>query len=136
MFSPAHTLAFIDGLGGPEIFIILIVVLLLFGGERMPGLAKGLGKAMREFKKASSDVEREIKLAIDEAPDPDAKLPATAPVARVEYTPPPAAPSAPAVLPPPATLPSPVTPPPTNGESAAKPSSPAQPHPRLPDVNP
>lgn len=40
------------GLGGPEITIILIVVLLFFGGKRIPELAKGLGKGIKDFKDA------------------------------------------------------------------------------------
>jgi sec-independent protein translocase protein TatA len=49
--------------------LILVVVLIFFGGEKMPQFAKGLGKAIREFKKAASDVEHEFKRAIDEVPD-------------------------------------------------------------------
>lgn len=49
--------------------MIMLVVLLLFGGEKMPQMAKSLGKTIREFKRAANDVEREIKRAIDEVPD-------------------------------------------------------------------
>ncbi len=42
-------------LGGPEIVLILIVVVLLFGGKKIPELAKGLGKGIREFKSATED---------------------------------------------------------------------------------
>lgn len=41
-------------LGGPEIIIILFVVLLLFGGRKIPELMKGLGKGIKEFKSASN----------------------------------------------------------------------------------
>ena len=41
-------------LGGPEIIVILFVVLLLFGGRKIPELMKGLGKGIKEFKSASS----------------------------------------------------------------------------------
>src|ERR1700760_2853169 len=44
----------------PEIFLILFVVLLLFGGDKLPGLARGLGKGIRDFKDASEGVKREI----------------------------------------------------------------------------
>jgi TatA/E family protein of Tat protein translocase len=64
------TLAFLDGVGGGEMMWVLLIALLLFGGDKLPGLAKGMGKAIREFKKAASDVEHEIKRAIDEAPEP------------------------------------------------------------------
>jgi len=62
------SLAFIGGFGGGEIVLVLIVVLMLFGGERMPELARGLGKMIREFKKATSGVEDEIKRALHEPP--------------------------------------------------------------------
>lgn len=42
-------------LGMNEILIILVIVLLLFGGRKIPELMKGIGKGMREFKKASSE---------------------------------------------------------------------------------
>lgn len=45
------------GLGGSEVFIILIVVLLLFGGRKIPELMKGLGKGVKEFKDASKGVD-------------------------------------------------------------------------------
>ncbi len=40
------------GLGGSEVFLILVVVLLMFGGKKIPELAKGLGKGIRDFKDA------------------------------------------------------------------------------------
>ncbi|MBL4578178.1 MAG: twin-arginine translocase TatA/TatE family subunit [Flavobacteriales bacterium] len=48
-------------LGGGEIFIILLIVLLLFGSKKIPELARGLGKGIRYFKEATSDVQDEIK---------------------------------------------------------------------------
>ena len=48
-------LGIIGGLGGTEIFLIVVVLLLFFGGKRIPELAKGLGKGIREFKDASSN---------------------------------------------------------------------------------
>ncbi len=51
------TLLFISG---QEIVIIFIVILLLFGSKRIPEFAKGLGKGMREFRKATDDIKREI----------------------------------------------------------------------------
>ena len=45
-------------IGLPEIIIILVIVLLLFGGKKLPELAKGLGKGLREFKNASRDIKR------------------------------------------------------------------------------
>lgn len=46
-------------LGGGEIFLLVLVVLLLFGGKRIPELARGLGKGIREFKDASKGIEKE-----------------------------------------------------------------------------
>ena len=42
------------GLGWPELIIILVILLLIFGGSRLKGVAKGLGESIKEFKKASS----------------------------------------------------------------------------------
>ena len=47
-------------MGGGEIMLILAVVLLLFGGKKLPELARGLGKGIRDFKDASEGVKREI----------------------------------------------------------------------------
>ena len=58
--------AFIEGVGGPELMMIMFIVLLLFGANKMPELAKGLGKSVREFKKAASGIEDEIRRAMDE----------------------------------------------------------------------
>ena len=57
-------------LGPWEVFAILAVLLLLFGAKRLPELAKGLGKGIREFKKASHDVEQELHRVIEEEPPP------------------------------------------------------------------
>ena len=48
-------------LGGTEILLILLVILLLFGAKRIPELAKGLGKGIREFKDASKGIQRDIE---------------------------------------------------------------------------
>lgn len=47
------------GLGGPELIIVLVILLLLFGGSKLPALAKGLGQSIKEFKKAASDTPAE-----------------------------------------------------------------------------
>jgi len=47
-------------ISGQEIFIVMIVVLLLFGANKIPEIAKGLGKGMREFRKATDDIKKEI----------------------------------------------------------------------------
>lgn len=53
------TLAFLN-IGTQEMILIVIVILLLFGGKKLPELARGLGKGIREFKDASEDIKREI----------------------------------------------------------------------------
>jgi sec-independent protein translocase protein TatA len=59
-----HTpLAFIGSLGGQEIVIIFLIVLLLFGAKKLPELARGIGKSMGEFKKARDEFEHEITRA-------------------------------------------------------------------------
>ena len=55
----SSTLLFLN-MGTPEILVIFVVVLLLFGGKKLPELARGLGKGIREFKDASDGVKREI----------------------------------------------------------------------------
>lgn len=48
------------GLGTPEIILIAIVILVLFGAKKIPELMQGLGKGIKEFKKASSDIEKDL----------------------------------------------------------------------------
>jgi sec-independent protein translocase protein TatA len=55
-------------LGWPEIVAILAVVLLLFGAKKLPELAKGLGSGIKEFKKASREVQDEIERSVEEEP--------------------------------------------------------------------
>ncbi|MBM3872983.1 MAG: twin-arginine translocase TatA/TatE family subunit [Verrucomicrobia bacterium] len=62
------------GLGGPELLLILAVVLLLFGAKKLPELAKGLGRSVKEFKKATNEAEE----------DEQSAKPAPAPVANAE----------------------------------------------------
>ena len=52
-------------IGMQEMLIIMVVVLLLFGSKRIPELAKGIGKGMREFKKAADDVKKELDITDD-----------------------------------------------------------------------
>jgi len=49
-------------IGTPELILILFIILLVFGKDRLPGLAKGLGKAVRQFKSALDDVKEEINI--------------------------------------------------------------------------
>lgn len=61
-------LSFIGGLGFQEILLIALVVLLFFGGKKIPELMKGLGKGVRSFKEGIKEVENEVKTAV---PDED-----------------------------------------------------------------
>ncbi len=49
------------GLGTTELIVILVIVLLLFGSSRLPGLAKGMGESIRNFKKAVNDDKDEVE---------------------------------------------------------------------------
>ncbi len=48
-------------IGGPEIIVVLLFVVMFFGSKKIPELAKGLGKAMREVKDASNEIKKEIR---------------------------------------------------------------------------
>ena len=48
-------------IGWPQIVLIIVVVLILFGGKKLPQLMKGLGEGMKEFKNASKDLNKDNK---------------------------------------------------------------------------
>jgi len=73
MIASSH-LAFLQGIGGPEVLVIFLIILLFFGAKKLPELAKGLGKSMKEFKKATQDVQDDFREAMDAA-DPNKPLP-------------------------------------------------------------
>ena len=56
-----NKLLFLGNLGASEIFVIALVVLLLFGGKKIPELMKGLGKGIRSFKEGMNNIEKEIE---------------------------------------------------------------------------
>jgi sec-independent protein translocase protein TatA len=65
-----------SGVGGAEILLVVLVVLILFGSKRIPDLARTLGKATREIRKAVDQVKDEIeKSAEGEPPGPDRNKP-------------------------------------------------------------
>ena len=68
------------GIGGAELLIILVVALLVLGPEKLPGLARTLGRAMGEFRRMSTDFQRtlNVEAALDE--DRHRNKPATTPV--------------------------------------------------------
>lgn len=59
---------FFGNLGASEIIVIALIVLLLFGGKKIPELMKGIGKGVRSFKEGMNNIEKDI-----ENPDPDPK---------------------------------------------------------------
>ncbi len=80
MTGPISMLAFFFGgaPSTPELLMVLVAVLLLFGAKRLPEIARGLGKSMEEFKKAARDVTDEIMHAdIDSKPAVPKPLPPT-----------------------------------------------------------
>lgn len=62
-------IALFGPLGWPEITVIIIVFILLFGAKKLPELARGVGKSIKEFKKATSNIEDEVRSAIEEEPN-------------------------------------------------------------------
>lgn len=60
-----NTLLFLGNIGTTELILILFVVLLLFGARKIPELARGLGKGIREFKDASREVQKEMETESD-----------------------------------------------------------------------
>lgn len=63
--TAAATIGFLQGIGTTELLIIFFVVLLLFGAKKLPELARGMGKSIKEFKKATNEIEEDIRTAID-----------------------------------------------------------------------
>ncbi|CAN5906921.1 hypothetical protein BH24BAC1_BH24BAC1_29770 [soil metagenome] len=61
MIAMTNVLGFIGGLGGTEVMLILLAILLLFGAKKIPELAKGLGKGIREFKDATKEIKSDIE---------------------------------------------------------------------------
>ena len=47
-------------IGGPEIFIIVLIVVMVFGADKIPEIARGLGKGIRQVKEATNDIKKEI----------------------------------------------------------------------------
>ncbi len=48
-------------LGGSELFLILLIILVFFGAKKLPELARGLGQGIKEFRKAARDVQDEVE---------------------------------------------------------------------------
>ncbi len=56
-------------ISGQEIFIIMVIALILFGAKKIPDIAKGLGKGMREFRKATDDIKKEFNESTKDVQD-------------------------------------------------------------------
>ena len=54
-------LASLMNLAGPDLIVLLLIVLVLFGAKRLPDLARGMGKAMKELQKAKDDLSHELR---------------------------------------------------------------------------
>ena len=62
----SNVLLFLGGLGMPEMLLILLIVILLFGAKKIPELARGLGRGIREFKDASKEIKSEIDKGLED----------------------------------------------------------------------
>ncbi len=78
------TLGFIQGLGWTEVVVVLFLILLLFGAKRLPELARGFGKSIKEFKKATSNIEDDIRSAIEDEPQRPPQQANSAPIQETE----------------------------------------------------
>jgi sec-independent protein translocase protein TatA len=74
------TIASIMNLMGPDLMVILLIVLLLFGAKKLPELARGMGRAVKEFSAARGEIERELSqsgsngVALTKLPDTKSEL--------------------------------------------------------------
>jgi sec-independent protein translocase protein TatA len=57
---------FLGVIGAPQVILIVVLILVLFGGKNIPELMKGLGSGIKEFKKASSDDDKDSEKKIDD----------------------------------------------------------------------
>ena len=55
-------------IGAPEIIFIVLIVLLLFGGKKIPELMKGMGKGVKMFKQGMTEMEEKVKRPLDDQP--------------------------------------------------------------------
>jgi sec-independent protein translocase protein TatA len=68
MNFPSNILALIGGMGGTEMILIFLVVLLLFGAKKVPELFRSLGKGVNEFRKAKNEWEQDINEVMSQEP--------------------------------------------------------------------
>jgi sec-independent protein translocase protein TatA len=81
-------LAFFGNLGGPDLIILLLIVLVLFGAKKLPELARGMGSAIKEFQKAKDEFSNELHSAgkTDPARTADVRTPEST-IPRIENQP-------------------------------------------------
>lgn len=78
-----NILAFgIGNLAGPDLFIILLIVFVLFGAKKLPDLARSLGQSMNEFRKARQDLDEELHNAGTQSTQPPSQRGARVPGAQ------------------------------------------------------
>lgn len=63
----------LGNIGTPEILLIVLAILILFGAKKIPEFAKGIGKGMKEFKKAIKEVEEDINMSDEENKEKSSK---------------------------------------------------------------
>jgi sec-independent protein translocase protein TatA len=68
----------VPSIGAPEIFVIIVLALIIFGPRRLPEIGRTVGKSMREFRRAASELRTEIQQDLDEEP-PIVRRPRTPP---------------------------------------------------------
>ncbi|HEY4652562.1 MAG TPA: twin-arginine translocase TatA/TatE family subunit [Pontibacter sp.] len=64
-------LLFLGDLGGGEMMVIMTAILLLFGADKIPGIARGLGRGIREFKDATNEIKHELERSVKDDNKPD-----------------------------------------------------------------
>lgn len=63
-----NNILFLGSIGGWEVLLILLLVLVLFGAKKIPELARGMGKGLREFKEATKEIKDELENSVNEEP--------------------------------------------------------------------
>ena len=96
MLGPVSLFALLPNLGGPDLIIILLIILVLFGAKKLPELARGMGSAIKEFQKAKDEFTDELHSA---KTDVAKTTPPAATVPQIENQPPAATPPAAAPAP-------------------------------------
>jgi len=63
----------VPSIGAPELLVIIVLALIIFGPRRLPEIGRTVGKSMREFRRAASELRAEIENDLDEEPPPSGK---------------------------------------------------------------